>query len=57
MEKVDSLIISIDFSNGGDADVLIVGRKQPNRVAEIINAFQGSEARELYEKIITKKEK
>ena len=37
---VDSLIISIDTSNGKDNTVLIVGRKKPAQEMEIINAFQ-----------------
>lgn len=46
----DTILVSI--SN----DVLVVGRKRPDQSAEIINAFQGEEAKELYERLITKKE-
>lgn len=55
MEKVtnDCILVSIDFNHGEDADILIVGRKRPNGSAEIINAFQGQEARDLYEKLVT----
>lgn len=53
----DCILVSIDFSHGEDADVLIVGRKRPNDSAEIINAFQGQEARDLYEKLVTPKKK
>lgn len=45
---VDSLIISIDTSNGKDNTVLIVGRKAVGQRVEIVNAFQGEEALELY---------
>jgi len=36
---------------------MVVGRKRMNQSVEIINAFQGDEARELYEKLVTKKKK
>lgn len=53
----DCILVSIDFSHGEDADVLIVGRKRPSDFAEIINAFQGQEARDLYEKLTVPKKK
>ena len=54
---VDSILVSIDFSNKNDTGVMVVGRKRMNQSVEIINAFQGDEARELYEKLVTKKKK
>lgn len=51
----DALIVGIDFSKGEDVGVLIVGRKRPNDSVEIINAFQGEEARWMYERLIAKK--
>ena len=54
---VDSILVSVDFSNNNDTGVLIVGRKRMNQSVEIINAFQGDESRELYEKLVTKKKK
>lgn len=57
-EVIDSVVVSVDFSNKNDTGVMLVGRKRMNQSMEIINAFQGDEARELYEKLITtKKEK
>ena len=54
----DSLIIGFNSSAGKDGTVLIVGRKKPPREAvDIINAFDGEEALELYEKLITPKAK
>ena len=53
---VDSILVSVDFSNKNDTGVMVVGRKRMNQSVEIINAFQGDEARELYEKLVTKKE-
>lgn len=52
---VDSLIISIDTTNGRDNTVLIVGRKTFGQQVEIVNAFQGNEALELYSRLITVK--
>lgn len=49
----ESLIIGIDFSEQDDG-VLIVGR-QKNREVTIVNAFQGKEAFDIYEKLITVK--
>lgn len=49
-----SLLIGVDFNEGKDVNVLIVGEKKGTNV-EIVNAFQGKEAQELYEKLITKK--
>lgn len=50
-----SLIIGYDINSSTDNAILIVGRKRMNESTEIINAFQGKEAVELYEKLITKK--
>lgn len=52
---VDSILVSVDFSNKNNTGVLIVGRKRMNQSVEIINAFQGKEAKELYEKLVTPK--
>ena len=48
----ESLIIGVDFSKRDG--VLIVGR-QKNGEVTIINAFQGKEAFDIYEKLITVK--
>lgn len=50
----ESLIIGVDFSSNRDNGVLIVGR-QKNGEVTIINAFQGKEAFDIYEKLITVK--
>ena len=52
---VDSILIGVDFSNNDDTGCLVVGKKRMNQSVEIINAFQGKEARELYEKLVTPK--
>lgn len=45
------LLVGFENKHGDDTAVLIVGRKRPNQSVEIINAFQGQEAVELYEKL------
>lgn len=52
---VDSILVSVDFSNKNNTGVLIVGKKRMNQSVEIINAFQGKEAKELYEELVTPK--
>lgn len=51
---IDSLLIGVDFSNTDDTGVLIVSRKRMNQTPEIINAYQGEDARTLYELLTTK---
>lgn len=54
----DSILIGFDRKDDSiDQAVLIVGKKRPNQSVEIVNAFEGIEAIELYEKLITRKEK
>ena len=45
----DTLLVS------RSGDVLVIGRKQPNESLELINAFQGDEAEELYKRLLEKK--
>ena len=49
-----SYIVAWDFSNGEDNDILIVG-SQHRGVMDIVNAFQGQEARDIYNKLSTLK--
>ena len=51
----DVIIVSYD-DHRNDAPILIVGRKRLNESTEIINAFDGNEAKELYERLITVKD-
>lgn len=55
---VDTFLVGFDYSNGKDKGVLIVGKKKPNsrQAVDVINAFQGQEALELYEKLTIKKD-
>lgn len=53
----EALIVACDFSKD-DTGVVVVGRRIPGTdKTDIINAFQGEEARELWSKLTTKKEK
>lgn len=51
MGMTSSVIVSWDFSNGIDNGVLIVGKQEPGKAVQIINAFQGEEAEELMKKL------
>ena len=55
MKTTDSVIVAYDFSHGKDNAVLIVGKKRKNQTVDIVNAFQGEEATELWKKLTTKK--
>lgn len=50
----DCILVSFDSSGGKDKEILIVGRKTSGEVVNIVNAFQGEEAVELYKKLTTK---
>ena len=52
MMKQDTILVS--FVNS-DNPILIVGRKSKKEALEVINAFEGDEAKELYERLIKKK--
>ena len=52
----DTLLISIDIREGGSA-LMLIGRKRKGEMLEIVNTFQGEEAKDIYNKLITKKEK
>lgn len=45
----DTLLVSLA------GEVLIVGKKKPNQSVEIVNAFQGEEARKMYDLLVKKK--
>ena len=51
----ECILVSYDNSHGKDNSVLLVGKKHPNKPAEIINAFQNEEADELWQRLTTKK--
>lgn len=57
MQIAKSIIVSFSKNLENNSCVLIVGDKQPKKDVEIINAFDGPEAEELWNKLVTKKEK
>lgn len=48
----ECLLVSVEFTQGEDAGVLIVGRQKNGKV-DIVNAFHGHEAIDIYKKLIT----
>ena len=55
MKILESFIVSVSFSDKNHG-VLIVG-KQNNGKVDVINAFEGEEAMELFKKLIIKSSK
>ena len=49
----DTLLVSYVNTKDDDTAVLIVGRKHPKKETEIVNAFQGQEAIDIYNKLVT----
>ncbi len=49
----DTLLVGFDFTHDKDKNVLIVGKKNGGKL-EIINAFQGENAKAMYELLTTK---
>lgn len=57
MDKInDAIIVSIDYNENDGTGVLLVGRRRRGGGIDIINAFSGNEALELYKKLVTVKE-
>lgn len=48
----ECLLVSVEFTQGEDAGVLIVGRQKNGKV-DVVNAFHGQEAIDIYKKLIT----
>ena len=57
MIMVESVIVSVNFPDDGgeDSGILLVGKPKPGHTSEIINAFEGKAARELYKKLTKRK--
>lgn len=55
IKNTGAFIVSWDFSHAYDKHILLVGMKQPGMDVEVINAFQGEEAHDIYEKLTTMK--
>lgn len=54
MTEVGSVIVSWDFSNEKDKNIVLVGKRENNRI-NIINAFQGEEAEKVYKTLTERK--
>lgn len=54
--KSDTFLVSFDYTHG-DIPVLIIGRKGEKKEIDIINAFKGDEAKDLYDLLMDEKEK
>lgn len=52
--KSDTFLVSFDYTHG-NIPVLIVGRRGKEKEIDIINAFQGDEAKELYKRLAEKR--
>ena len=48
----DTLLVSFALTNDKEDAALIVGRKRNGESVEIVNAFQGKEATDLYNRLI-----
>lgn len=55
MAKVETVLISFNPTEKEESAILLVGKQKPFSKVDVINAFQGKEAVELYNKLITKK--
>lgn len=54
MHKTVALIVGYDHCPEKDSTILVVGKKTAGTDVEIINAFEGKDAEELYCKLIKK---
>lgn len=52
---MQTLIVSWDFSNGSDEDILLVAKDNFGLV-KVLNAFTGKEAHEILEKLVGQEE-
>lgn len=55
MKTARSILVSYDPSNGEDIAILLVGEKKPGKPVEIINAYQGKEAEDIWKKLTVRK--
>lgn len=52
----DVLLVGFDFTHEVNQSILIVGKKN-GKTTDIINAFQGEDARALYDLLVTQQKK
>lgn len=56
LQVTRSFIVSFSFNDEDpDKSVCIVGERRMNQTMEIVNAFQGSDADDIFRKLTTKK--
>ena len=51
----DTVLVSIDWDDKTNTGVLCVGRQQPNKSVEIINAISGKDAKVLFDMLLPQK--
>lgn len=56
MAKVETILVSFNPTDKVESAILLVGEQKIGKPVDIINAFQGEEAVELYNKLTTKTE-
>ena len=54
-ETNGAFVVSWDFSREEDKDLVIVGERK-NGVMKVVNAFQGKDAHDIYERLSKKAE-
>ena len=52
----DTLLVGFDMTHGKNNRILIVGHKEGNYL-QVVNAFQGDKAEEIYKLLTTRQEK
>lgn len=55
--EAESYLVSFGFDESGNVKVALVGKKNPKDAVDVINAFTGDEAVDLYKKLADKKSK
>lgn len=54
MAKIsEAIVVSIDYDESQNNGILLVGRKKGKGPVEIINAFLGQEALDIYKKLVS----
>lgn len=51
----DSVIVSCTYNKEKDTCVLLVGHKEPRKDVDIVGAFEGKEALDIWNKLMSKK--
>lgn len=51
MNDVDTILVGFTINPDG-SDILVVARKWPNGNPDIINAIEGQEAKDIYDRLV-----